>query len=191
MFRNGLKINMKIKKILKVEKYKLIYLFFILLFYGLMLTCCNHKIVKKDIQPVVTKEVQQYKCDSIEFYCDKNEELLGEMTVEQFTALVTNAEVFEKELEAEKTNRVIVVLKDDPWILIKNKTFKTSALISWLDKDQKPIKKMTIEINLKQDNSNQKSIWDIISSIYVNNIAPWGCAIGWLGFITCFLILIF
>lgn len=125
-FRNGLKVN--------VINTGLIFYYFkvILSTLFILLVLCN--ILKaSDTKGIV----DVYHNNKIQF----------SMTYDEFNLILQSANIYYKIIDAEKNNRVIIELKNNPWTL-SNQKYITEAYIVWLDKNNNQIKKITVEIKL-------------------------------------------
>jgi len=71
-----------------------------------------------------------------------------EWTYEQFENIMKASEAYLILSEIEKKNQVIIELKDDPWKIVDG-TYTTEATVKWIDDKQKPLKTITIQIQLK------------------------------------------
>ena len=98
---------------------------------------------------------------------------------EKFATIVKLADTYNEELKAEQKKKIKVVLKDDPWILIQNKKYNTTAKVIWYSgtnnkEDYKELKVMTIDISLTENPDN--SWYAKFKRLYAEVSQP-GCAI--------------
>lgn len=106
----------------------------------------------------------------------------------KFETLIKLADNYNQEMLAESKGKVKIILQEDPWKLIQNKTYKTKAKIVWFEgegKTYKEIKVITIDISLKDEN-NEDSFIKTIDRIYTAIAKP-GCVI----FFGLFLLFVF
>ena len=120
------------------------------------------------------------------YYQDKYIESWSKQRLETLVKLADN---YNNELLAEKNGKIKVMLQDDPWILIQNKTYKTKAKIVWFSGDlakgdYKELKIVNIDISLKEH--PDEGLVDTIWRVY-GEVAKPGCVI----FFGLFLLFVF
>lgn len=143
-FRNGLKVNLNIfYKILNILLWTVIIIGSIL---------------------IIFKSSAYSQAGNVDVFHNNKHQF--SLTYEEFSLILKSANIYQKLIDAEHNDRVIIRLKDNPWNL-KNQNYITEAYIVWLDKDNKEIKKITISIELSPDNypSFGNKYYSTISSI--------------------------
>ena len=122
MFRNGLKI---------IFRFSWEILFWVSLIVVSSLMMC--------------RTLQANDADQVEVYFQG--ELQFSIHYEEFNLILKAAKLHSHLVDAEKNNRVVVELENNVWEIVDDK-YKTKANVIWLDKENKPIKTMTLEIVL-------------------------------------------
>lgn len=128
----------------------------------LLLSNCSSYTTKKN-KINNTRFISYEENDNIIFfYKDKQ---VGEMTKDEFKAVIQASQNYNKELDAELSDpkRVEVVFLKKPWVIKKSEgMYKTQIKINWIDKDNTIFKSITIELNLTIDKLNTFPKWRTI-----------------------------
>jgi outer membrane lipoprotein-sorting protein len=82
-----------------------------------------------------------------------NEILVGEMSINEFDTLLKSAQLYEKEIKAEKNNKVKIHLKESPYNITVGSKFSTEIYITWEDEKNNVFKQINIshKITLKKE----------------------------------------
>jgi len=93
------------------------------------------------------------KEDVISIY--RGTEKIGELSLDEFEAIIKASSSYEKILEAEKEKRVYVFFKDNPWELKPGKSVNTEVYIIWKDKKETPLKKVILKLTMEVPKEGQ------------------------------------
>jgi hypothetical protein len=91
-------------------------------------------------------------------------QVVKEMSLEEWVALTDGAEMFYEELDAEtdKPKRVRIVLVEDIWKISNPDKFETEMIVQWVDKDGDVFKEFILSVEIVIDEDTRKfSDWRI------------------------------
>lgn len=97
-------------------------------------------------------------------YIYQNKKVVGFFTKEEFTSLVNNSDLYVSEIEAEKQDRVEIVVLDSPYKIEKENKYKARFSITWKDEKGKILKEVTLDsiITINEDASNPYPAWRVL-----------------------------
>ena len=133
--------------------------YLILILLAISISCSTLPTKNKPIvKPILSTTIDD--SNNIQFFYKGK--LVGEMTKDEFTAVVKGSENYNRELQAEISDpkRIRVTFLKKPWVIKKTEgIYKTQIRIDWYTKDNIVFKSLTIELDLTIDRVNSYPRW--------------------------------